>query len=79
MSKKNKEVVNDPVDQKPENKQPAFVGELLMNGTVVITAKTREELAEIVNDIPADCKYGVGAVGQDRETKVFSLRIDLIQ
>ena len=79
MSKKNKEVINDPVDQKSENKQPAFVGELLMNGTVVITGKTREELAEIVNDIPADCKYGVGAVGQDRETKVFSLRIDLIQ
>lgn len=79
MSKKNKEVINDPVDQKPESKQPAFVGELLMNGTVVITGKTREELAEIVNDIPADCKYGVGAVGQDLETKVFSLRIDLIQ
>jgi hypothetical protein len=79
MSKKNKEVINDPVDQKSENKQPAFVGELMLNGTVVITGKTREELAEIVNDIPADCKYGVGAVGQDRETKVFSLRIDLIQ
>lgn len=79
MSKKNKEVVNDPVDQNPESKQPAFVGELMLNGTVVITGKTREELAEIVNDIPADCKYGVGAVGQDRETKVFSLRIDLIQ
>jgi hypothetical protein len=79
MSKKNKEVINDPVDQKSENKQPAFVGELMLNGTVVITGKTREELAEIVNEIPADCKYGVGAVGQDRETKVFSLRIDLIQ
>jgi hypothetical protein len=79
MSKKNKEVINDPVNQKSENKQPAFVGELMLNGTVVITGKTREELAEIVNDIPADCKYGVGAVGQDRETKVFSLRIDLIQ
>ena len=79
MSKKNKEVVNDPVDQQSENKQPAFVGELMLNGTVVITGKTREELAETVNDIPADCKYGVGAVGQDRETKIFSLRIDLIQ
>lgn len=79
MSKKNKEVVNDPVDQQSENKQPAFVGELMLNGTVVITGKTREELEEIVNDIPADCKYVVGAVGQDRETKVFSLRIDLIQ
>ena len=60
-----------------ETKQPAFVEELLKNGTVIMTAKTREELAEMVNDIPADCKYMAGAVGFNPETGVFSLRVDI--
>ena len=60
-----------------ETQQPAFVEELLKNGTAVLTAKTREELAEMVNDIPADCHYGAGAVGKNPETGLFSLRIDI--
>lgn len=61
-----------------ETKQPAHVAELLLNGTVTLTAKTREELAAMVNDIPADCSYGAGAVGRNPETGEFSLRLDLI-
>lgn len=60
-----------------ETKQPAFVEELLKNGTTVLTAKTREELAEMVNDIPADCSYMAGAVGFNPETGDFSLRLDI--
>ena len=60
-----------------ETKQPAFVEELLKNGTAILTAKTREELAEMVNDIPSDCSYGAGAVGFNPETGVFSLRVDI--
>ena len=60
-----------------ETKQPAHVAELLLNGTTTITAKTREELTEMVNEIPADCSYGAGAVGRNPETGVFTLRIDL--
>lgn len=60
-----------------ETKQPAFVEELLKNGTAVLTAKTRDELAEMVNDIPADCSYGAGAVGFNPETGDFSLRLDI--
>lgn len=60
-----------------ESIQPAFVDELLKNGTAILTALSREELAEIVNDIPADCKYAVGAVGHNPATGVFSLRVDL--
>lgn len=60
-----------------DNKQPDYVAELLLNGTVTITAKSREELAEMVNEIPADCSYGAGAVGRNPETGVFTLRIDL--
>ena len=61
-----------------EKQQPAFVEELLNTGTTILTAKTRDELAEMVNDIPADCSYGAGAVGYNPETGVFSLRLDII-
>ena len=59
-----------------EGKTPAFVEQLTKNGTVVLTAKTCDELAEMVNDIPADVHYGAGAVGFNPETGVFSLRLD---
>ena len=60
-----------------ETKQPAFVEELLKNGTAILTAKTREELAEMVNDIPSDCSYMAGAVGFNTETGAFTLRVDI--
>ena len=56
---------------------PDFVDELMKNGTVILKAKTRGELAEMLNEIPADCIYGAGAVGQDYEQGVFTLRLDL--
>ena len=57
--------------------QPAFMKELLETGTTILTAKTRDELAEMVNNIPADCSYGAGAVGYNPETGDFSLRLDI--
>lgn len=60
-----------------ETKQPAFVEELLKNGTAVLTANTRDELAEMVNDIPADVRYAAGAVGHNPETGAFTLRVDI--
>ena len=60
-----------------DEQQPAYVEELLKNGTAVLTAKTREKLAEMVNDIPADCHYGAGAVGHNPETGAFTLRVDI--
>ena len=76
MSKKTNTVVSDSVaDNQP--KQPAYIAELLKNGTTILTAKTRDELAEMVNDIPADCSYGAGAVGYNPETGDFSLRLDI--
>ena len=60
-----------------QTQQPAHVAELLLNGTAILTAKTRDELAAMVNDIPADCSYMAGAVGQDLDNEVFTLRIDL--
>ena len=60
-----------------ESGSPAFMKELLETGTTILTAKTRDELAEMVNDIPADCSYGAGAVGYNPETGDFSLRLDI--
>jgi len=64
-------------EQNQEQNQPAYVAELLLNGTVMLTANTREELAEMVDNIPAECHYGAGAVGRHPETGLYSLRIDL--
>ena len=65
------------MSKKIDEQQPAYVEELLKNGTAVLTAKTREELVEMVNDIPADCHYGAGAVGHNPETGAFTLRVDI--
>ena len=72
---KTKEKIID--EQNQEQNQPAYVAELLLNGTVTLTANTREELAEMVDNIPAECHYGAGAVGKNPDTGLYSLRIDL--
>lgn len=59
-------------------KHPAYVDELLKNGTVTLTAKTRDELNKMVSEIPADVKYSAGAVGRNFETGVFTIRLDII-
>ena len=74
MSKTKEKAIDE---QNQEQKQPAYVAELLLNGTVTLTANTREELAEMVDNIPAECHYGAGAVGRHPETGLYSLRIDL--
>jgi hypothetical protein len=65
-------------DDPAESCSPAFIEELLKKGTAILTAKTRDELAEMVNDIPADVRYGAGAVGFNHETGDFTLRVDII-
>ena len=60
-----------------ESGSPAFMKELLETGTTILTAKSRDELAEMVNNIPADVHYGAGAVGFNHETATYSLRLDI--
>jgi hypothetical protein len=75
MSKKATEtVVSDSV---ADTQKPSYIEELLKNGTVILTASSREELAEMVDDIPADVRYAAGAVGFNPETGDFSLRLDI--
>jgi hypothetical protein len=74
MSKK----ATEDTEQHPtESGTPAYVDELLKNGTAILTASSREELDEMVDDIPADVRYAAGAVGFNPETGDFSLRLDI--
>jgi hypothetical protein len=59
--------------------QPDYVADLLKNGTTTLTAPTRDELGEMLDQIPADVRVGAGAVGQNRDTGLFSIRIDIIK
>jgi hypothetical protein len=72
MSKTKDEVIN-------QKNQPAHVAELLLNGNAVLEAPNREALAEMVNDIPADCKYSVGAVGRKQDGSAYTLQVDIIK
>lgn len=64
--------------QQQETKRPAFVDELLKNGTIVLTSLTREDFAPMLAKIPDEVKYSAGAVGKNSETGVFTLRLDVI-
>ena len=59
--------------------QPAYVADLLLNGTAVLEAPTREDLSELVDNIPADVRYAVGAVGRKQDGSAYTLRVDLIK
>lgn len=65
-------------NQTSDSGKPAFMEELLKNGTTVLEAPTTESLAEMLNDIPADTKYSVGAVGRKADGSAYTLRVDII-
>ena len=62
-----------------ETQQPRVYDDLLKNGTATLEAPTREALAEMVNDIPADVKYSVGAVGRKQDGSAYTIRVDKIK
>lgn len=62
-----------------ESAQPSVYDDLLKNGTAILEAPTREALAELVDNIPADCKYAVGAVGRKGDGSAYTLRVDIIK
>ena len=77
MSKKTEATQTSEQVETAESTQPSVYDDLLKNGTAILTAKTREELAEMVNVIPANVKYGVGAVGFNPDAGVFTLLVDI--
>ena len=66
-------------DPQEQQAQPDYVADLLKNGTTTLTAPTREKLGDMLDQIPADVRIGAGAVGQNRDTGLFSIRIDIIK
>lgn len=72
MSKK-----SDKPKTKKQPEQPAWLAELLTEGTTTLEAKTPDELNEMIENIPAECSYGAGAVGRSHESGLYTLRIDL--
>ena len=80
MSKKNETVLDgSPVESPKEDKQPTVYDELLKNGTAILEAPTREALAELVNLIPAECKYMAGAVGRKADGSAYTLQVDIVK
>ena len=61
-----------------ESEQPSVYDDLLKNGTAILEAPTREALAELVDNIPADCKYCVGAVGRKGDGSAFTIQVDIV-
>ena len=59
-------------------KQPGYVTELLEKGTVVLCAASRDEFGEMIDQIPAEVRYGAGAIGKDAVSGLFTLRLDII-
>ena len=62
-----------------ESTQPSVYDDLLKNGTAILEAPTREALAELVDNIPADCKYCVGAVGRKGDGSAFTIQVDIVK
>ena len=65
-------------EQRADEQQPDYVAELLKNGTATLSATTREALAEMIDNIPAETKYMVGAVGRSQDGSAYTLRVDII-
>lgn len=67
------------MSKKDETQQPSVYDDLLKNGTAVLEAPTREALTELVDNIPADVRYAVGAVGRKQDGSAYILRVDIIK
>lgn len=77
MSKKAEEEakVENPQPETQEQPQGDFLTTLKEKGTAIITAKTREELATMVDQIPSDIHYGAGAVNHDYDQNIYTLTV----
>lgn len=54
-----------------------WLKELTEKGYTTLVAGSREELTEMVALIPANVKYGAGAVGKDIESGLYHLKLEL--
>ena len=79
MSKNKNEEVTNGTTVKTTEQQPSPYDELLKNGTTILEAPTTEDLAKLVDGIPADVRYAVGAVGRKGDGSAYTLRVDIVK
>ena len=60
----------------PADNQPAYVKELLEKGVVVLSGRSREELGEMLDNIPADCSYYTGAVAFYYDKGLYRIQVN---
>ena len=79
MSKKKttKPEAENPEVEQPENIQPAYVKELLEKGVAVLSGRSREELGEMIDNIPADCSYYAGCITKSYDTGLYRIQVNL--
>ena len=77
MSKKK---TTKPEAEQPEveqaNTQPDYVKELMEKGVVVLSGRSREELAEMLDNIPADCSYYAGCITKSYDTGLYRIQVN---
>ena len=71
------EQTQQPVAEQPANIEPAYVKELLEKGVVVLSGRTREELNEMLQSIPADLPYYTGAVAFYYDKGLYRIQVNL--
>ena len=78
MSKKKttKPEAENPEVEQSANVQPDYVKELLEKGVVVLSGRSREELAEMLKSIPADLPYYTGAVAFYYDKGLYRLQVN---
>ena len=79
MSKKKttKPEAENPEVEQSANIQPDYVKELLEKGVVVLSGRSREELAEMLDNIPADCSYYAGCITKSYDTGLYRIQVNL--
>ena len=78
MSKKTTKKVNV-ADGSPVNTHPAYVKELMEKGAVVLTGRTPDELAEMVDNIPADVAYYASGITKYLDSGLYRIQVNLNQ
>ena len=70
------EQIQQPVAEQPANVEPAYVKELLEKGVAVLSGRSREELAEMLDNIPADCSYYAGCITKSYDTGLYRIQVN---
>ena len=78
MSKKKttKPEAENPEVEQSANIEPVYVKELLEKGVAVLSGRSREELAEMLDNIPADCSYYAGCITKSYDTGLYRIQVN---